>query len=62
MIVDALKNTQGNIARAAQLLGISERVIGLRIKKYNIDTKRFRETKSGSGPPRNEIGRLVRPN
>lgn len=42
MIVDALKNTGGNMARAAQLLGISERIIGLRIKKYNIDTKRFR--------------------
>jgi Nif-specific regulatory protein len=45
MIVDALKNTEGNMARAAHLLGISERIIGLRIKKYNIDTKRFRETK-----------------
>lgn len=42
MIVDALKNTGGNMARAAQLLGISERIIGLRIRKYNIDTKRFR--------------------
>jgi Nif-specific regulatory protein len=43
MIVEALKSTHGNMARAAQTLGISERIIGLRIKKYNIDTKRFRE-------------------
>jgi Nif-specific regulatory protein len=48
MIVDALKNTHGNMARAAQLLGISERIIGLRIKKYNIDTKRFRQTEPGT--------------
>jgi Nif-specific regulatory protein len=48
MIVDALKNTHGNMARAAQLLGISERVIGLRIKKYNIDTKRFRQNEPGT--------------
>jgi Nif-specific regulatory protein len=41
MIVDALKNTRGNMARAAQLLGISERIIGLRVRKYNIDTNRF---------------------
>jgi Nif-specific regulatory protein len=48
MIVDALKNTHGNMARAAQLLGTSERIIGLRIKKYNIDTKRFRQTEPGT--------------
>jgi len=47
MIVDALKNTRGNMARAAQLLGISERIIGLRIKKYNIDTERFRMSVPG---------------
>ena len=48
MIVDALKNTHGNMARAAQLLGISERIIGLRIKKHNIDTKRFRQSEPGT--------------
>ena len=46
MIVDALKNSRGNMTRAAQLLGISERIIGLRIRKYNIDTQRYRMSSS----------------
>jgi len=37
MIVDALKQTRGLQAKAAKLLGISERSIWYRIKKYNID-------------------------
>jgi len=48
MIVDALKNTRGNMTRAAQLLGISERIMGLRVKKYNIDTERCRTALSVS--------------
>ena len=41
-IVDALKNTHGNIAQAASTLDTSERILGLRIKKYGIQTKQFR--------------------
>jgi len=41
-IVDALKNTHGNIAQAASALDTSERILGLRIKKYGIQTKQFR--------------------
>jgi Nif-specific regulatory protein len=41
-IIDALKNTRGNIARAARLLGTSERILGLRVRKYGIQPKRFR--------------------
>jgi transcriptional regulator with PAS, ATPase and Fis domain len=37
MIVDALKQTRGLQAKAAKLLGISERSIWYRIKKYSID-------------------------
>jgi len=37
MIIDALKKTRGLQAKAAKLLGISERSIWYRIKKYNID-------------------------
>ncbi|NLW36324.1 sigma-54-dependent transcriptional regulator [Syntrophorhabdus aromaticivorans] len=37
MIVDALKQTRGLQSKAAKLLGISERSIWYRIKKYNID-------------------------
>jgi len=42
MILDALKSARGNRAEAARILGISERLIGLRVAKYEIDPKRFR--------------------
>jgi Nif-specific regulatory protein len=42
MIVEALKSARGNRARAAQLLGLTERVMGLRVEKFGIDAKRFR--------------------
>ncbi|MCD6197468.1 MAG: helix-turn-helix domain-containing protein, partial [Deltaproteobacteria bacterium] len=41
-IADALKNTQGNIAKAARLLDTSERILGLRVKKYGTQSKQFR--------------------
>ena len=37
MIVDALKKTQGSQAKASKLLGISERSMWYRVKKYEID-------------------------
>jgi Nif-specific regulatory protein len=43
MIVDALKSSRGNAARAARTLGISERFIRLRLSKYEIDAKRFKQ-------------------
>ncbi len=42
LIMDALKVSRGNRARAARELGISERVMGLRVKKLGIDARRFR--------------------
>jgi Nif-specific regulatory protein len=41
-IVDALKETRGNKAKAARALGLTERIMGLRIRKHGIDAKRFR--------------------
>ena len=38
MIVDALKQCNGSQARAAKLLGISERSMWYRVKKYEIET------------------------
>jgi transcriptional regulator with PAS, ATPase and Fis domain len=37
MIIDALKKTQRSQAKAAKLLGISERSMWYRVKKYEID-------------------------
>ncbi len=42
MILDALNSTNGNISKAARLLGITERIMGLRIKKHGIDLNFFR--------------------
>jgi Nif-specific regulatory protein len=49
MIIDALKDTNGNISRAAKNLGITERIMGLRIIKHKIDIKRFKKSKAYSG-------------
>ena len=42
MIVVALRASRGNKARAARALGISERLIGLRVKKHGINPREFR--------------------
>jgi len=42
LIYDALKTARGNKAKAARALGMSERIIGLRVLKYGIDVHRFR--------------------
>jgi Nif-specific regulatory protein len=42
MIVEALKTSRGNMARAARTLGITERLMGLRVAKHGIDPRRFR--------------------
>lgn len=42
LLVDALKASRGNRAKAARALGISERIMGLRVQKFGIDARRFR--------------------
>ena len=42
MIVAELKGCDGNMAAAARKLGLTERQMGLRVKRLNIDFKRFR--------------------
>jgi Nif-specific regulatory protein len=41
LIQDALKTTRGNRARAARLLDTTERILGYKVKKYEIDCRRF---------------------
>ncbi len=43
LIQDALKSSRGNVARAAKMLDSTERILGYKIKKYQIDTRRFRK-------------------
>jgi len=42
IVLDTLKERGGNMAAAARTLGISERVMGLRVSKYGIDWRRYR--------------------
>ena len=42
LVIDALKSTKGNMAKAAQLLRITERIMGLRVQKYGIDPRKYR--------------------
>lgn len=42
IIIDSLISTKGNGAKAAEILGITERMMGIRLKKYDIDAKRFK--------------------
>ena len=42
MIIDTLISTRGNSAKAASLLGITERIIGLRILKYDLDVQKYK--------------------
>lgn len=42
IIIDALIATKGNSTKAAEQLGITERMMGIRIKKYDIEPKRFK--------------------
>lgn len=42
IITEVLTTTKGNMAKAAESLGVSERIMGLRVKKYSLDIQRFK--------------------
>jgi Nif-specific regulatory protein len=42
LILDALKSTRGNRAKAARLLETTERILNYKVRKYGIDPRRFR--------------------
>ena len=39
---DALKSARGNRAKAARLLGTTERIFNYRVRRYRIDWRRFK--------------------
>jgi Nif-specific regulatory protein len=45
MLIDALNLSKGNISKAAEQLKLTERMMGLRIKKYQIDPVVFKKYK-----------------
>jgi len=48
-ITEHLKLEKGSITRAAQSLGITERILGLRLQKYGINPKDYKKTDNGTG-------------
>ena len=42
LIIEALTSTKGNITKAAQELQVTERMLGSRVKKYGIDSFRYK--------------------
>ena len=42
LILDALKSTKGNMAKAARFLGITERIMGLRVKRHDLLPTQFK--------------------
>ena len=49
-IVEALESSRGQIGRAAASLGLTERIMALRLKKYGISYKTFRPARKGMPP------------
>jgi Nif-specific regulatory protein len=42
LIIDTLTNQRGNVFQSAKELGISNRKLGLRIDKYDIDVSKYK--------------------
>ncbi len=42
LIIDALKTTRGNRAKAARLLDTTERILNYKVRGYGIDVRRFK--------------------
>ncbi len=49
LLIDSLNSSKGNISKAAELLKLTERIMGLRIKKYRIDPGVFKRQKRHEG-------------
>jgi len=43
MISEALKSSRGNMSKAAAALGLTERVMGLRVRKHGIEPRHFKQ-------------------
>ncbi len=54
VIEDALTASRGSLNKAAESLQITERIMGLRVSKYSIDVKQFRERNKTKTSARNK--------
>jgi Nif-specific regulatory protein len=65
LILDALKTTRGNRAKAARLLDTTERILNYKVQGYGIDVRRFKSSEvgrraAGEGAPVEAAGEYVR--
>ena len=60
LILDALKTTRGNRAKAARLLDTTERILNYKVQGYGIDVRRFKSSEVGP-PCRPATARRPRP-
>ena len=56
LILDALKTTRGNRAKAARLLDTTERILNYKVRGYGIDARRFRVSDGGRRRSRTDDG------
>ena len=49
ILIDSLNISKGNISKAAEQLKLTERIMGLRIKKYNIEPAIFKKGSRAQG-------------
>ncbi|WP_320172405.1 sigma 54-interacting transcriptional regulator [Maridesulfovibrio sp.] len=49
MVVEALRQHRGNVTEAANALGLTRRTMGLRMKRFNLNYKSFRQAASREG-------------
>jgi Nif-specific regulatory protein len=54
LILDALKTTRGNRAKAARLLDTTERILNYKVRGYGIDARRFRVSDGSRRRPRTD--------
>ena len=57
LILDALKTTRGNRAKAARLLDTTERILNYKVQGYGIDVRRFKSSEVGRRSGRRLVGR-----
>jgi Nif-specific regulatory protein len=58
LILDALKTTRGNRAKAARLLDTTERILNYKVRGYSIDARRFKSPELGrraAEPPARDV-------
>ena len=61
LLLDALKSTRGNCARAAKLLSTTERILNYKVRKYDIDTARFVVRRNSMRARHSRSERLLKP-